>query len=63
MSVFFILMGVSVVLGGGFLAFFVWAVKSGQFDDTGTPPLRVLGDDEPGRAAGMTDGKQNKGKT
>lgn len=63
MSVFFILMGVSVVLGGGFLAFFVWAVKSGQFDDTGTPPLRVLGDDEPGRADGMTDGKQNKGKT
>jgi cbb3-type cytochrome oxidase maturation protein len=60
MSVFFIIMGVSVVLGGGFLAFFIWAVKSGQFDDTGTPPLRMLGDDEPGRAGGVAETKKQK---
>ena len=51
MSVLFILMAASLLVGLGFLVFFVWAVKSGQFDDTGTPPLRMLGDDEPGRKA------------
>ena len=60
MSVFFIIMGVSVILGGGFLAFFIWAVKSGQFDDTGTPPLRMLADDEPGRAGAVAETKQKK---
>lgn len=51
MSVLFILMGASLLMGLGFLTFFVWAVKSGQFDDTGTPPMRMLSDDEPGRKA------------
>lgn len=51
MSVLFIMMGASLLMGAGFLAFFVWAVKSGQYDDTGTPPLRVLTDDEPAQAA------------
>jgi cbb3-type cytochrome oxidase maturation protein len=29
---------------------FIWAVRGGQFDDLGTPGLRVLHDDEPGPA-------------
>jgi cbb3-type cytochrome oxidase maturation protein len=33
------------VVAAGFLAAFAWAVKTGQFDDTATPPLRMLGDD------------------
>jgi cbb3-type cytochrome oxidase maturation protein len=33
------------VVAGGFLAAFAWAVKAGQFDDTVTPPVRILGDD------------------
>lgn len=32
-------------VAGGFLAAFVWAVTSGQFDDTMTPAVRVLLDD------------------
>ena len=42
-------MGVIVLLivaGGsvaaGFLGAFVWAVRSGQFDDTCTPAIRIL---------------------
>ena len=45
-------MGVMVLLiaaGGavalGFLGAFIWAVRSGQFDDTGTPPVRILVDE------------------
>ena len=38
-----------IVAGGcvaaGFLVAFVWAVRSGQFDDTATPPLRVITED------------------
>jgi cbb3-type cytochrome oxidase maturation protein len=38
-----------IVAGGlvavGFLGAFVWAVRSGQFDDTCTPAIRVLRDD------------------
>jgi len=34
-----------MAVAGAFLAAFIWAVKSGQFDDTSTPPLRLLTDD------------------
>lgn len=61
MSVFYIMMGVSVLLGGAFLGFFVWAVKSGQFDDTGTPPLRVLGDRDDAPQDGARTTEEKKG--
>ena len=33
------------LVSGGFLIAFAWAVRSGQFDDTATPPIRILLDD------------------
>jgi len=42
MSVLLLLIPLSIVLAAGFLAGFIWAVRSGQYDDTGTPPLRLL---------------------
>jgi cbb3-type cytochrome oxidase maturation protein len=37
-----------IIAGGsvaaGFLAAFAWAVRSGQYDDTATPPVRMLAD-------------------
>lgn len=45
MEALFILLVFSLILGGGFLAAFFWAQKSGQFDDTETPALRMLFDD------------------
>ena len=42
MIVIFILLPLSVLIGAGFLAAFIWAVRDGQFDDTCTPPLRLL---------------------
>jgi cbb3-type cytochrome oxidase maturation protein len=45
MSVIFLLLAASLVVATAFLVFFVWAVKTGQFDDTTTPAMRMLLDD------------------
>jgi cbb3-type cytochrome oxidase maturation protein len=47
MSVFLVLIPLSIVLAAGFLWAFIWAVRSGQYDDTHTPSLRVLLEDAP----------------
>ncbi|MBL6449385.1 cbb3-type cytochrome oxidase assembly protein CcoS [Fulvivirga sp. 29W222] len=46
MSVIFILIIISMVVAGSFLALFIWANKSGQFDDTVTPSMRMLFEDK-----------------
>ena len=46
MSVIFVLIGVSMVVAGGFLIGFLWAVKKGQYDDPYTPSVRILFDDQ-----------------
>jgi cbb3-type cytochrome oxidase maturation protein len=46
MTVIFLLIGISVLLGGGFLIAFFWSVKSGQTDDLYTPSVRMLFEDE-----------------
>lgn len=46
MSVIVVLVVIAVVVAGGFLAAFIWAVKSGQMDDTYTPSVRMLFEDE-----------------
>jgi len=42
MSVILVLIGVSMLVAAGFLVAFVWAVRSGQFDDRHTPSIRML---------------------
>jgi cbb3-type cytochrome oxidase maturation protein len=42
MSVIFLLIAAGGMVAAGFLGAFVWAVRSGQFDDTCTPAIRVL---------------------
>ncbi len=44
MEVIFVLIGVSLVMAGGFLWLFFKAVKSGQYDDHHTPAMRILFD-------------------
>ncbi|GEM54967.1 cytochrome oxidase maturation protein, cbb3-type [Flavobacterium branchiophilum NBRC 15030 = ATCC 35035] len=46
MSVIYLLISISVIVAIGFLAAFIRAVKSGQFDDDYTPSVRMLFDDE-----------------
>jgi cbb3-type cytochrome oxidase maturation protein len=53
MTVIFLLIPLSVVIAAGFLGAFIWAVRSGQFEDTVTPSLRVLLHDAPARRASV----------
>lgn len=46
MNVILILIPVSLVLAAGFLAAFFWAVRSGQYEDTCTPSLRILAEED-----------------
>jgi len=42
MNILFILIGVSLFAALIFLAMFIWAVKTGQYDDNYTPSIRIL---------------------
>ena len=42
MSVLVLLIAAGGAVASGFLMAFVWAVRSGQFDDLWTPAVRVL---------------------
>ena len=45
MQVIIVLIGAALLVAGGFLAAFLWAVRSGQYDDLYTPSVRMLHDD------------------
>jgi len=47
MGVIVILVIASLTVSGIFLLAFLWATKSGQYDDTTTPSIRMLFDDKP----------------
>ena len=46
MTVLFIVLPLAILIGAGGLAAFIWAARSGQFDDLDTPAVRMLFDDE-----------------
>jgi cbb3-type cytochrome oxidase maturation protein len=46
MSVLALIIACSFVVAAGFLAAFLWAVKSGQYEDKYTPSVRILLDEE-----------------
>lgn len=46
MGVIVFLVIIALTIAGGFLVSFFWATKDGQFDDTYTPSVRILFDDE-----------------
>lgn len=46
MSALFVLIGISILVAGCFLAAFLWSVKTGQYDDDYTPSVRMLFDDD-----------------
>jgi cbb3-type cytochrome oxidase maturation protein len=48
MSVILILILASLALALLFLGGFIWAVRSGQFEDTCTPSMRILADEPAG---------------
>lgn len=46
MSVILVLIGFSLLVAVGFLIAYLWAVKSGQYDDKYTPSVRILFDEK-----------------
>ena len=42
MIIIFLLIPLSIAVAACFLLAFIWAVRSGQYDDTCTPAMRVL---------------------
>lgn len=58
----FLLVFISIVLGAGAWLLFVWAVRSGQYDDMEGPKHRIL-DDEPDETPGKPGGIPPNGRT
>lgn len=46
MSVIYILLAISITVAVGFFIAFILAVKKGQYDDSYTPSVRMLFEDE-----------------
>ncbi|RMB64089.1 cbb3-type cytochrome oxidase assembly protein CcoS [Dokdonia sinensis] len=46
MSIIYMLLAISVVVALIFFVAFIFSVKKGQYDDTYTPSVRMLFDDE-----------------
>lgn len=60
MNIFYLLIGASLIVALIFLALFIWAVKSGQYDDNETPPYRILFDDETSPTDQQTEEEKEK---
>jgi len=45
--ILWLLIPLSLIFATGFLVAFIWAVRSGQYQDTSTPSLRPLMDEPP----------------
>jgi cbb3-type cytochrome oxidase maturation protein len=46
MTIIILLIFISLIIAVGFLLAFLWSMKSGQFDDTYSPSVRMLFDDK-----------------
>jgi cbb3-type cytochrome oxidase maturation protein len=46
MSVMFVLLPVALLFAAVAVGVFVWAARTGQFDDLETPSIRILHDDD-----------------
>ncbi len=46
MTIIILLVVFSMVVAGGFLGAFLWAVRSGQYEDTYSPAIRILFEDQ-----------------
>ncbi|MEO1652605.1 MAG: cbb3-type cytochrome oxidase assembly protein CcoS [Bacteroidota bacterium] len=57
MAVIPVLVVLSILIAGGFLIAFLWSVKSGQYEDTYSPSVRILFDDPPSKKEPSSDAK------
>jgi cbb3-type cytochrome oxidase maturation protein len=62
MSVMFMLVLASLFVATGFLLAFLWAVRSGQFEDRYTPSVRMLFDENRGESMKQEKTQTNEGE-
>ncbi|MBK7211822.1 MAG: cbb3-type cytochrome oxidase assembly protein CcoS [Bacteroidales bacterium] len=60
MQVIVILIGFSLLVAVGFLVAFLWAVRSGQYDDDISPGMRILYDEKKGESSNQIITNQTK---
>ncbi len=46
MSVIYLVLPLAILLAIGFVAAFIWATRTGQYDDLNSPAVRMLNDEE-----------------
>ncbi len=55
MTLIFIVLPLALLITAGAIIGFIWAARSGQFDDVDTPAVRMLLDDVPPRRLKSSD--------
>jgi len=63
MSVIILLVIIGIVVAGLFLGGFIWAVKSGQYDDMYSPSVRILFDNDNPSEDNIIDDSENSKTT
>lgn len=58
MSIITLLIIISLTIALLFLGIFLWSMKSGQYDDTYTPSVRMLFDDKPAKSEPIHEKKK-----
>ena len=58
MSALFVLIAISLLVALGFLGAFLWATRSGQYDDDYTPAVRILFEDSRSQGPGVKSQKK-----
>lgn len=59
MNVLYLLIPISLIIMGIAVWLFLWAIRSGQFEDLEGPAHRILMDDDDPRIPGKTDAKRD----
>ncbi|RKN79374.1 cbb3-type cytochrome oxidase assembly protein CcoS [Ulvibacterium marinum] len=62
MSVIYVLLAISIVVAVIFFTAFIISVRSGQYDDSYTPSVRMLFEDELVKPSSLTEGEKSKGE-
>lgn len=55
MAIIILLISISLIIATTFLLTFLWNLKSGQYDDTYSPAVRMLFDDKPNSKKAKSD--------
>lgn len=60
MGILMLMIPMALIFGAGFVLLFLWATKSGQFDDVHTPAMRIFDDDQNVNKSNITTGISNE---